>query len=123
MLGKVGLPANAVELNVPCEGLEEASIPPTPAGAVVQPTAATGGGDSGDSGSGGCTGNETGVRVNNKTGDTATIAMSGPCSYFFTIPPGNGQRIMVVPGQYHDHDKLLWFGIYYCQCDQFQLVH
>jgi len=100
------VPASAVDLNLDCENLAQAEIPPTPAGAVSAPPSSGGdGADSGSTGgsggtSGSCPGTATGVRVNNKTNENATIAMSGQCSYFFTVPPGNGQRISVVPGQY-----------------------
>ncbi|KAA3645869.1 MAG: SH3 domain-containing protein [Chloroflexi bacterium] len=98
-VGEAWVSTEDAELNVPCEGLEEATIPPTPAVAVGAPPASSG--DTGDSSGGGdtCGNNPVAIPVNNKTGENATISLSGDCTYYFTVPPGTSQ-IFVVAGRY-----------------------
>jgi hypothetical protein len=102
---------------LPCDQIEEAEIPPTPvveATATRTPVAAgsgSGTGSGGSSSGGGgtsstecngynpCSGHHS-IKVNNKTGANVTLYFVGPGTYTITLPPGNGQRIYILPGRY-----------------------
>jgi hypothetical protein len=87
--GKQGwINADFITYSMPCESFDIASIPPTPTLKPAIPPTATP-----------CAGETVPIVIKNDTGGQVTLYLNGPCSYTFSISPGN-TTINILPGNY-----------------------
>ena len=89
-VGKGWVSRYVVDLRIPCEQIPLLIIA-TPSKTVVEGAAYPP--------TGYAPGNHV-IRVNNKTGDTLVLSLTGTGAFTFSFPPGNGQRISIPPGNY-----------------------
>lgn len=87
--GKQGwINADFITFNLPCNLLDIAAIPPTPTLKPAVPPTPTP-----------CAGETISILIKNDTGGQVTLYLKGPCSYTFSISPGN-TTINILPGTY-----------------------